>query len=172
MSKTNGGTFWVWTSCQIRKIAGCAGTFSPPPRASDTGMHHGTCVTHVPWCMPGSLTGGFLWSRCGGENVPGVPGACATHNFMYLVRGPWAAMRRRYVVAVSLIDWAHNRNGPWTNTKSHQNPTKRKSFAYLGGRTEVALNTITYNLKMCQSVGHCLVTFTKHTRTNHTIACN
>ena len=26
-------------------------------------MHHGTCVTHVPWCMPGSLTGGFLW--CG-----------------------------------------------------------------------------------------------------------
>ena len=26
-------------------------------------MHHGTCVTHVPWCMPGSLTSGFLWSR-------------------------------------------------------------------------------------------------------------
>ena len=23
---------------------------------SDPGMHHGTCVTHVPWCMPGSLT--------------------------------------------------------------------------------------------------------------------
>ena len=34
-------------------------------------MHHGTCVTHVPWCMSGSLT-------CGdGENVPGIPGACA-----------------------------------------------------------------------------------------------
>ena len=79
----------------------------------------------------------------------------------------WAQpMRRRYVVAVSLICWAHNRNGPWTNTKSHQNPTKRKYFAYLGWRTEVALNTITYNLKMCQSVGHWLVTFTKHTRTN------
>ena len=30
---------------------------------SDPDMHHGTCVTHVPWCMPGSLTGGFLWSR-------------------------------------------------------------------------------------------------------------
>ena len=26
-------------------------------------MHHGTCVTHVPWCKPGSLTNGFLWSR-------------------------------------------------------------------------------------------------------------
>ena len=34
-------------------------------------MHHGTCVTHVPWCMSGSLT-------CDdGENVPGIPGACA-----------------------------------------------------------------------------------------------
>ena len=26
-------------------------------------MHHGTCVTHVPYCMPGSLTRGFHWSR-------------------------------------------------------------------------------------------------------------
>ena len=29
-------------------------------------MHHGTCVTcvtHVPWCMPRSLTSGFLWSQ-------------------------------------------------------------------------------------------------------------
>ena len=25
----------------------------------------------------------------GGENVPGIPGACATRNFTYLVRGPW-----------------------------------------------------------------------------------
>ena len=40
------------------------------PLVSDHGMHHGTCVTHVPWCMSGSLTCG------GGENVPGIPGAC------------------------------------------------------------------------------------------------
>ena len=46
---------------------------------SDLGMHHGTCVTHVPWCTSGSLT------RSGGENVPGNPGACATRNFAYLV---------------------------------------------------------------------------------------
>ena len=45
-------------------------------------MPHGTFVTHVPWCMSGSLT------RDGGENVPGIPGACATRNFAYLVRGP------------------------------------------------------------------------------------
>ena len=34
-------------------------------------MHHGTCVTHVPWCMSGSL------ACSDGENVPGIPGACA-----------------------------------------------------------------------------------------------
>ena len=26
-------------------------------------MHHGTCVTHMPWWMPGSLISGFIWSR-------------------------------------------------------------------------------------------------------------
>ena len=46
--------------------SGMPGTFSPPPRVSDAGMHHGTCVAHVPWCMPASLTSGFRWSR-GGE---------------------------------------------------------------------------------------------------------
>ena len=28
------------------------------PLVSDPGMHHGTCVTHVPWCMSGLLTSG------------------------------------------------------------------------------------------------------------------
>ena len=71
-----------WASYQIRKIAGCACAgnagnvfprrrFQRKPLVSDPGMYHGTCVTHVPWCMSGSLT-------CGdGENVPGIPGACA-----------------------------------------------------------------------------------------------
>ena len=45
-------------------------------------------LRHVPWCMLGSLTRGFLWIRRRGKNVPGIPGACATLNFTYLVRGP------------------------------------------------------------------------------------
>ena len=53
------------------------------PLVSDRGMHHGTCITHVPWCMSRSLTHG------GGENVPGIPGACTTRNFTYLARGPF-----------------------------------------------------------------------------------
>ena len=34
--------------------------------------------------MPGSL------ARGGGENVPGIPGACTTLNFTYLITGPWS----------------------------------------------------------------------------------
>ena len=52
------------------------------PVVSDPGMHHGTCVTHVPWCRSGSLT------RGSGENVPGIPGAWVTRKFTYLARGP------------------------------------------------------------------------------------
>ena len=74
--------FRQWASYQIHIIAGCAcagnaGNVSPRRRfqrkqlVSDPGMHHGTCVTHVPWCMSGSRTRGV------GENVPGIPGACA-----------------------------------------------------------------------------------------------
>ena len=67
----------VWASYQICKIAvcACAGNagnvfpcrrFRRKPLVSNPSMHHGTCVTHVPWCMSGSLT-------CGdGENIPGI----------------------------------------------------------------------------------------------------
>ena len=69
---------YTWASCQIRKIAGAhapgmPGTFSPSPQVSDPDMHHGTCVTHVPWCMPGSLTSGFIWNRRRGETFPAFP---------------------------------------------------------------------------------------------------
>ena len=34
----------------------------------------------------------------GGENVPGIPGACATHNFTYLLRGSCVSPSARKVV--------------------------------------------------------------------------
>ena len=46
----------------MRRIAACA------------------CVTHRPWCMPGSLTNGLLWRRWR------VKRSC---SFTYLLRGPW-----------------------------------------------------------------------------------
>ena len=76
-----------YVKLRVVHAPGMAGTFSPPPRVSDPEMHHGTCVSHVPWCMPGSLTSGFPWSRWR-ENVPGIPGTCAIRNVRYLVRGP------------------------------------------------------------------------------------
>ena len=48
------------------------GTFSPSLGVSDPDMHHCTCVMHVLWCMPGSLTSGFLWS--------GWRGKCPRHS--------------------------------------------------------------------------------------------
>ena len=61
-----------WASREIRKfwvahVLGIPGTFSLPLPVSDPDMHHGTCVTHVPWCIPGSLTSGFLWSLWRGK---------------------------------------------------------------------------------------------------------
>ena len=81
------GVYWRRASCQIRHIASAhapemPGTFSPPSRVSDPDMHHATWVTHVPWCVPGSLTSG------GGEKVPG---ACTSRNVTYQVRGPLSA---------------------------------------------------------------------------------
>ena len=81
------GPFTRCSKLRVTHAPGMSETFSPPPTSkeslvSDPGMHHGTCVTHVPWCESGSLT------RGDGENVPGLPGACATRNFVYLVRGP------------------------------------------------------------------------------------
>ena len=78
MEQSAWGTWVSWASCRMRNIAGAHApgmpwTFSPPPRVSDPDMYHGTCVTHVPWCMPGSLTGGFLWSRPRGKTFPAFP---------------------------------------------------------------------------------------------------
>ena len=69
------------------------------PHVNYPDMHHGTCVTHVPWCMSGSLTSG------GGENVPGIPGASATRNFTLLSRGHVIMSSGKYRAAY-LNEWA------------------------------------------------------------------
>ena len=37
-----------YVKLRVAHAPGMPGTFSPPPRVSDPGMYHGTCVTHVP----------------------------------------------------------------------------------------------------------------------------
>ena len=86
-------------NCRLRMRRGMPGTFPPSttskePPVSDPGMYHDTCVTHVPWCISGSLT------RGGTEKVPGILGACATRNFAYLARGPWCVQMIGYIMAL------------------------------------------------------------------------
>ena len=66
------------------------------PLVNDPGMRHGTWVTHVPWCMSGSLTPG------GGENVPGIPDACATRNFYVSWKKP---ILEKYYIWVEPVIW-------------------------------------------------------------------
>ena len=88
-------THWCpqWASYQIRNIAGCACAgnagnvfprrrFQRKPLVSDPGMHHGTCVTHVPWCMSGSLACSERGKRSRHSR------RMRTRNFAYLARGP------------------------------------------------------------------------------------
>ena len=81
------GPLTRYAKLRVAHAPGILGTFSchrlqRKPLVSDPGMHHGTCVTHAPWCMSGSLT------RGDGKNVPGIPGACAIRGFTHLARGP------------------------------------------------------------------------------------
>ena len=60
-------SWYIYVKLWVVHAPGIPGTFSPPPPVSDPDIHHGTCVTHVPWCMPDSLSSGFLWGRRRGK---------------------------------------------------------------------------------------------------------
>ena len=106
-----------WSSHQIRKNGGLRMRREWRERVphhwlqrktlvSEPDMHHGTCVTHVPWCMSGSLTHG------GGEIVPGIPGACATSIFTYLVTRPCgypSLSTKRVGIAIRCKKWYRNK---------------------------------------------------------------
>ena len=56
-----------YVKLRVAHVPGMPGTFSSPPWVSDPDMNHCTCITHVPWCMPGSLNSGFLLSLWRGK---------------------------------------------------------------------------------------------------------
>ena len=94
---TSHGPLARYVNCGLRMRRECRERFprhrfQRKPLVRDPGMHHDTCVSHVPWCMSGSLT------RGGGENIPGIPGACATRNFTYLVRDPLPGSMMSYFI--------------------------------------------------------------------------
>ena len=121
------GPLTRYVKLRVAHAPGRPGTFSPPPTSrkplvSDTGMHQGTCVTHVPWCILGSLTSG------GGKIVPGIPGACTAHNFTYLARDPllWDTNNRLDSHTLWRL-WTQCRRGsprhiPWRNWGTNHRP--------------------------------------------------
>ena len=98
------------------RVAHAPGTFSPPPTSKEFASlryrhARGTCLTHVPWCMSGSLT------RGGGENVPGIPGAWTTRNFLYLVRNPWG---RHDAFRITIPLWVKSTSDRWISFRKGQ----------------------------------------------------
>ena len=57
------GLLTRYTKLRVAHALGIPVMFSSLLRVSNPDMHHGMCVTHVPWCMSGSLTSGSLWSQ-------------------------------------------------------------------------------------------------------------
>ena len=99
------GPFARYVKSRVAHAPGMPGTFSSPPRVSDPDMHHGTCVTHVAWYMPESLTSGFLWSRWRRKHSRH---SHRTHN-------PWC-----YISGKGLIPWSPIRC--YLTTPGHQWP--------------------------------------------------
>ena len=98
---------WTWSFL-------CRKRFPRPrlqrkPLVSDPGMYHGTCVTHVSWYMPESLT------RGGRENVPGIHDACTTRNFAYLVRGQCTVLDLKLTMSYFIYIWLWI-HFPWSDS--------------------------------------------------------
>ena len=73
----------IWVSrapYQIRKFAGCACAGNVFPATYFNGNRELAILA--------CITARASRTHGGGENVPGIPGACAIRNFTYLARGP------------------------------------------------------------------------------------
>ena len=67
LPQRHNGPLTRFAKLRVAHAPGMPRMFSPPPRVSNSNMHHGTCVTHVPRCIPGSLTSVSLWRRRRGK---------------------------------------------------------------------------------------------------------
>ena len=95
------GPLIKYVKLRIAHAPGMSETFSPhplqrKPLVSEPGMHHGTCVTHVPWCMSGSLMAGKtfpafpdhaqpailrIWQEAHASPKLVIPLVCMIHGF-------------------------------------------------------------------------------------------
>ena len=90
-STVNHGLLTRYAILRVVHAPGMPVTFSKPHRVSNPDLHHTSCVTDVSWCMPASLTSGFLWSRWWGK------------HFAYLVRSP-LVIKRCFLFVCNYVD--------------------------------------------------------------------
>ena len=121
------GPLTRYAKLRVVHAPGMPGTSVPPPRVRDPDMHHGTCVTHVPWCMPGSLTSGFLWSRCRGKRSRH---SRRMHNPQFCVSGK----RSMQLTTLYYNSERKGRPFPWWR---HQMETLSASLAICAGKSTV-----------------------------------
>ena len=91
--------------------AGNAGNVFPVT----TGKRSRRAPRHV-WHARAVMLAGIANWQCllksaAGQNVPGIPGACATCNFTYLVRGPY--LRSHCLSSVRKNSSSHSWHTPW-----------------------------------------------------------
>ena len=88
------------------RVVHAPGMLSPPPWFSDPNMHHGTCVTRVPWCMPWSLTSGFIWSPWREKRSRH---SRRMHNPQFYVSGmrPIGSTTRCLDISSAILKWGH-----------------------------------------------------------------
>ena len=138
------GPFTRYVTLQVELVPGISGTFSPHPRFGDPDMHHGTCVTHVSWCISGSLISGFLLNQWRGKRSrhsrrmrkpqfyvsgkrPMVESAWIILSFMFLPSGiTHANTSKNYIIWLLTTTWCirddthHSYNNPYRSFKSIQ----------------------------------------------------
>ena len=119
------------------------------PLVSDTGLHHDTCVTHVPWCMSGLLTRGGRRKRSRHSRRMRNP------QFYVSVKRPiedraWITNHIPYVYAAVVTHpypnciWSGNECGPlpmpsliaWSSQAKHESVYEKD------GRKAVALRGV------------------------------
>ena len=139
-----------YVKLRVAHAPGMPGTFSPPRRVCDPDMHHGTCVTHVLWCMPGSLTSGFLWSWWRGKRSRH---SRRMRNRQYYVPG------KRPMAACFLADLTHNTSAVVCTT-TNQDSQQHMIGQFLFYHEYKAINSD--ELSSPQGSNYCVVTKIQH----------
>ena len=144
------GPLTRYVKLRVAHAPGMPWAFSPPPRVSDPDMHHGTCVTHVPWCMPGSITSGFLWSRLRGKRSRHSQRMC---NPQFYVSGKRPMSWRHHVAEIPTF---HVSTGS-TSTQCSSPESffgNRLSPCYKGKHEHQLNGTESQNLYTCRGVNN------------------